>query len=194
MAADPNSSFHDNTVTSNSVLVDVTGTDGCGSNWLFKSNTFVKGANPLGFVSYHTAWYCSPGRDAGNNVFLDDHWQGGASVDDVSTGTNSYSYYVRSYLNVTVQNLLGSPISGASVTAKASAGGSETINQTTDASGQAQLILTDHSAASSSGGAPVITGYTPHTITVTKAGCAAIFSVSLPVTQSMPLPVSLNCP
>jgi hypothetical protein len=191
---DLGSSFHDNTVTTNSVLVDVSAPDGCGWNWLFHSNTFVKGVNPLNFVSNHSAWYCNPGQSSTNNVFLDDHWQGGASVDDVSTGSNSYSYFVRSYLNVTVQNLLGNPVSGASVTATATGGGSETMNQTTDASGNAQLVLTDHAAASPSGAAPVITTYTPHIITVTKTGCVANFSVSLQVTQSMNLPVSLNCP
>jgi Putative Ig domain len=191
---DPGSSFHDNTVTTNSVLVDVSAPDGCGWNWLFRSNTFVKGANPLAFVSNHSAWFCNPGQTSTNNVFLDDHWQGGASVDDLSTGSNSYSYFVRSYLNVTVQNLLGNPVSGASVTATATGGGSETVNQTTDASGNAQLVLTDHSASSPSGAAPVITAYTPHTLTVTKTGCVATFSVSLQVAQSMNLPVSLNCP
>jgi hypothetical protein len=114
-------------------------------------------------------------------------------VDDVSTGSNSYSYYVRSYLNVTVQNTLGSPVSGASVTATATGGGSEIVNQVTDASGNVQLVLTDHSAASASGAHPAITAYTPHTITVTKSGCAN-FSTSLQVTQSMTLPVSLSCP
>ena len=177
---DGTSSFHDNTVTSNSADVATDPgpgvTDGCGMNWIFQHNTFIKASNPQGFNTYQTLYFCNPAQSgataATGNVFIDNIYQGGAAPDDIgSSGSNSYSYYVKWSYNVTVQNSSGQPVPGVTVSAVATGGGTETVSQVTDASGNAQLILTDHFVSGTSASSPITVGYTPHMVTVTATGC-----------------------
>lgn len=200
--ADPGSYFANNTVSSNSTIVATSppgsgsGFDGCGNHWVFKNNTFIESANPQGFFTYDGVWYCNPSQagatDTTNMVFQDNTYQGGASPDDlgVSNGSNSFSYYVKWSYNVTVQNASGQPVSGATVTAVATGGGSETVSQVTGASGNAQLILTDHFVSGTSAGSPTTVNYTPHTVTVTATGCTVStspFTLTLHQTTSQTL-------
>jgi len=181
--ADPGSYFANNTVSSNSTIVATSppgggsGFDGCGNTWMFKNNSFIESANPQGFHTYDAVWFCNPSQvgatDTNNVVFQDNSYQGGASPDDlgVSGGGNPFSYYVKWSLNLTVQNGSGQPLPGVLVSAVATGGGTETVSQVTDSSGNAQLILTDHFASGSSAASPTTVAYTPHAVTVTAAGC-----------------------
>lgn len=190
--SDALSYFSGNTVTSNSVIVDVTETDGCGSNWLFKDNTFIEATNPQGFSTFHTVWFCNSGGPS-NNIFLDNTYQGGASPDNLGgSGSNPYSYFIKWSLNVSVKDALGNAVSGATVSAVATGGGTETVTQVTDSSGNAQLILTDHSASGTSATAPNVVAYTPHTVTVSKTLCTTA-STSVQLKQTMALPIMLTC-
>jgi len=172
--ADSSSYFANNTVSSNSNPLATSLPDGCGRNWTFKNNTLIKLSNPQFFFTYDGVWYCNSGEDTNGVVFLDNSYEGGAAVDDIGqTGNsgNSYSYYVKWSYNVTVQNGSGQPLSGVTITAVSTGGGTETVKQTTDASGNAQLILTDHFVSGHSASSPTTVNYTPHTVTVTAAGC-----------------------
>jgi hypothetical protein len=185
--SDSLSYFSGNTVTGNSQLVSVSETDGCGNNWLFKGNTFIEAANPQSFVTTRISWYCNPGQDTTNTVFLDNTYQGGASPDDLGVpgSGNTYSYFVRWSYNVTVKNASGNPVSGATVTAIATGGGSETVTGTTDVNGNATLVLTDHSAAGISYSSPTTVSYTAHNVTVTATGCTVSpFQITLHQTTS----------
>lgn len=193
--ADAASFFSNNTVSSNSITATTDppgsgmGFDGCGHGWTFKNNTFIELTNPQGFFTYVPSWYCNPsqtgGTDTNNNVFLDNTYQGGAAADNigVSGGSNSFSYYVKWSYNVTVQNASGQPLSGVTVAAVATGGGIETVSQVTDASGKAQLILTDHFVSGTSTSSPTTVDYNPHTVTVTATGCTV---------STSPFPLTLN--
>ncbi|GEM_PF-3441130 len=170
--ADSSSTFHNNTVTSNSLIVDANGPDGAGSNFNVVSNTFIKGTNPHGFNSIRAGYWTN---SATENNFIDNNWQNGASGDDLAlagSGGGNYSLYTKWYLNVNVQNSSTSlPISGATVTVNATGGAAETVSGTTDGSGNARLTLTQfkrygvtYPATSN------YNQYTPHTITVSKTG------------------------
>ena len=180
---DGTSSFHDNTVTSNSTdfsnAPQSFAFDGCGMNWIFQHNTFIKASNPIGFATYTPVWYCNPLQSgataATGNMLIDNIYQNGAAPDDigVSTGSgNAFSYYVKWSYKVNVQNISGQPVSGATVTAVATGGGAETVSQVTDSAGNAQLILTDHYVSGAAVSSAATVGYTPHRVTVTATGCA----------------------
>jgi len=196
--ADANTSFHHNTVTSNSILVDVNGADGAGSNFTFTSNTFIKGANPQNFHSIRVIYW----GNSTNNVFLDNNWQNGATGEDLTAvnggGTFSWSYYVKWYLDVTAKDGLGNPVSGATVNAAATGGGAETLTATTDAADRARLILTEHYRAGTTSSLPYYTNYTPHTLTVTKDGYeTSIQEITMDASKSLTVtlvPTVVNTP
>jgi hypothetical protein len=187
--ADSNSYFKNNNVTSNSILIasdppgSGSGFDGCAIGWLIQGNTFTKAANPQGFYTYGTEWYCTPGQTGGDSatkeVFLDNIYNNGASPDDLGVpgySSATYSYYVKWSYNVTVQNGSGQPLPGATVTAVSTGGGTETVSQITDAAGKAQLVLTDHYVSGTSATSPTTVDYTPHTIKVAATGCTVSVS------------------
>ncbi len=111
----PNVVFHNNTVTSNSCLVDLNRSDGSGSYFQFISNALSEGASPQGFHSINAGYWT--GADVGN-IFLDDSWTSGASGDDLlmaSSGGAAYGLTVQWYLYLTVKDASGNPVSGAGV-------------------------------------------------------------------------------
>ncbi len=150
--AGPGSMFDHNTVTSNSILIDVNGADGAGSQWLFASNNLIKGPNPLGFAAIRAAYYIDSSL---GNTFLDDNWLNGATPDNViykgGYGNGEYSYFVKWYLTVIVTDTSAHPLPGAEVTAVTNLSGKlgvcmtcptpdgESVRQVTDAAGRAHL-------------------------------------------------------
>jgi len=184
------SGFFGNTITSNGIIVDVSQPDGCGNNWTFKNNTFIEGPNPLSFLSYHPVWFCNPGQSTNNNVFIDNTWLGPDNNPDNINGPpagagGSFSYFIRWSYNVTVTNSNAMPVPGATVSALATSGGTETITGTTDANGKATLVLTDHSASGTSSSSPTMVNYTPHSITISKTGCTTLtYTKSIKATTS----------
>jgi putative Ig domain-containing protein len=194
MSADSASYFANNTAFSNSGIIATSPAnsafDGCGNGWTFKNNTLVALSNPQAFHTYVGVYYCNPAQASGtntdNNVFVDNTYQGGAAPDDLGGPGqgNPFSYYVKWTYNVTVQNGSGQPMSGVTITAVAGGGGAETVSQVTDASGNAQLVLTDHFASGTSASSPSLVDYTPHTVTITAAGCTVSTSpFQLPIHQ-----------
>jgi hypothetical protein len=174
------SGFFNNTVTSNGILTDMSQADGCGSGWNIKGNTFIAGANPLNFLTYHPWWFCVSPATTDNNIFTDNLYQGaGNNPDNIngppSGGGNHFSYFVKWSYHVLVRDsVTAAPISGATVTAVATGGGSETVTGTTDATGNATLVLTDHSASGTSPSSPTRVNYTPHSITVSAPAYTSI--------------------
>ena len=147
----PNNSgtkIYNNTVISNNINIDFSTHDGRGTNNVgLISNTLIKGDSPL---NYHTIdmgyWrYASKGH-----VLLDTRTENGASVHDVylnggdPPGDYDYSLYIKWYLDVTVIDDGGNPVSGATVNATAIGGATETVSKITDASGKARLELTEY--------------------------------------------------
>lgn len=194
--ADPNSYFKNNVISSNSIPITTdppgsgSGFDGCGIGWTFQGNTITKLPNPQGYVTYGTVWYCNPiqtgGLSATNNVFIDNVYNGGAAPDDIGvSGSNTFSYYLKWSYSVRVTNSLGNPVSGASVSAVATGGGSETVSGITDVSGNASLILTQHFVSGTSSTSFSTTSFTPHNLTISKAGCTTLtYSQSIKATTS----------
>jgi len=166
-----NTVFHDNTVTSNSIIVDLNSDDGSANYVTLRSNTFIKGANPLGFHSIRAGYWT--GQSIGN-VFLDNRWENGASKDDVllsGSGGANYSLYTKWYLDVTAKDQNGQTIAGASVSASATAGAAETVAAVTDSTGKARLELTEfYRYGMTYPPSSNYNYYTPHTITVSKDG------------------------
>lgn len=169
VASNGSNIFYGNTVTSNSIIVDTNDNDGNGSNFLFHSNTFIKGTDPKDFHSIRAAYWI---RESVENVYLDNAWLNGASVDDIlytgsGTGAN-YSLYVKWYLNVSVKDQNGQSLSGATVVAVS---GGETVSGTTDLSGNAKLILTNYKRYGTTWPGTInYTQYSPHIVSVTKNG------------------------
>jgi len=186
------SGFFNNNITSNGTIVDVTQPDGCGNYWTFKGNTFIEAANPMNFVTFHTSWYCNPGQDTTHNVFIDNTYVGpDTNQDDINgppTGAgDSYSYFIKWSYNATVLN--GStPVSGVTVTATATGGGTETVSGITDVNGKVTLILTNHSASGTNPNSPTRVNYTPHSISYSGAGCSSSTSVTIIAPTNANLP------
>ena len=194
--SDGSNIFYNNTVTSNSTIIDLASGDGFGSNFLFRSNTFIKGASPQGFHSIISAYWTSISVD---NVFLDNIWQNGAGVDDVmcsSSGAGNYSLFLKWYLNVSVKDVnTNLPIIGATVSVNAT-GASEIVNATTDDSGNAQLILTNYKRYGNN--YPATTNYTqygPQNITIAKTGYNDVnSSVTMDSTKGISLSMNPAAP
>lgn len=173
--ADGTTVFRNNTVTSNGLLVDVNGTDGAGSNFVFTSNLFIKGANPQNFRSIRAGYWTNASL---GNVFLDNTWNNGASGDDVLlaiSGGANYSLYSKWTLAVSAKTESNVPVPGATVTAIS---GTETVTGTTNEAGEAQLPLTQYHRFGTT--FPQTTNYThhtPHTVSVSKPGFESSTSV-----------------
>ena len=172
--SDGSNIFYGNTITSNSILADVNDNDGGGSGFIFKSNNFIKGANPQNFHSIKVGNWIQSSTD---NVFLDNIWSNGAGVDDILNAGSSdngtfgnYSLFSKWYLNIAVKDASTNlPVIGANVSAIA--GVNETIAGITDTNGNAQLVLTDYKRYGTT--YPATTNYlqyTPHNLTIKKAG------------------------
>ena len=191
--SDGSNVFLSNTVTSNSIIVSTNDFDGGGSGFQFVSNTFVEGNSPQGFVSIQAGYWTQPST---GNVYLDNTWQGGASGDDVglcSSGGAAYSLATEWYLNLTVVDSTGKPIAGATVTAVATGGGSDTETAATDISGKARLMLTQFQCSGTT--YPPASSYTyctPYTLTVSSPGYAsATRTVTATGSQSLVLALIL---
>lgn len=168
--SDGTNEFYGNTVTSNSVIVSTAESDGAASNFLFRSNNFIKGADPKGFYSIKTSFWTS---DSNDNVYLDNNWIGGASLDNaLISGTETggtYSFFQKWFLNVYVDDGVN-PVAGALVEATSSVGG-EIVQATTDNFGNAQLVLTDYKRYGTT--VPATTNYinhSPHSVNISKDG------------------------
>jgi len=93
------------------------------SNILFDSNTFVRNGNDARFhtVAYG---YCCSGYSL-NNFFLNNTYQGGASIDDMHPNSNDHGtdaeYSIKWYLDIFVTDGI-LPLSGATATIKDQSG------------------------------------------------------------------------
>jgi hypothetical protein len=139
-AADTGTRVSENTITSNSVNIDLVSADGAGPDGIvFESNTLIRGPSP---IDYHTIdvgyWtYTSEGT-----VFVDTKCEAGASLEDIAfpvpSGGGAYSLSVAEHYVVTLERD-GAPVAGATVTATPATG--EPVVATTDAAGRASLLL-----------------------------------------------------
>ncbi len=192
MNTTPNVVFHNNTVTSNNYIVDLSESDGGGSYWTFTSNTFAKDTNPQAFHSIHAGYWTD---QLVGNVFLDNTWTRGADDDDLvlsPSGGAPYSLYVEWYLTVTVTDLSNSPVQGASITATATGGSSETVTGTTSSSGVAVLTLTDYCRHGVTWpGTNIYDYYTPHSVTVSAPGYTSSSATSVTMDASKAISVVL---
>lgn len=168
---DVNVVFHNNQITSNSIIVDLNSSDGSGNYQYFLSNNFIKGANPLGFHSIRAGFWTGISIE---NIFTDNNWQNGAGKDDVilsTSGGADYSLYTKWYLDVIVKDNNGNLLKDATVKADSIGGAAESISSKTDSSGKARLELTEFKRWGRT--YPQTTNYdrfTPHKITVSKDG------------------------
>ena len=190
--SDSLTSIYDNTVTSNSHFVCLTGDDGSGSNFQFVSNNFIEGSNPLGFAAIDASGYAL--APLTGNVFLNDSFPAGDSANDVllapSCGQN-YSIYTEWYANLSVTDENSQPIAGASITAVAGGGGVQTATGTTSNSGNAQLALTQYELYGTTYPHTAnYANYTPYTLTISAPGYASA-TETLNVTQSQNLTFQL---
>jgi len=192
--ADSGSSFYNNSVTGNSILTSVNGVDGCGDNWLFRNNTLSSSTPLQTFMTLGNLAYCNTGsstaHDTNNIVLQDNTYAGSAGQDDIGESYagsgNPFSYYVKWSYNVTVLNG-ATPVSGVTVTAVATGGGTETVSGTTNSSGQATLVLTNHYVTGTT--APgTQTNFTPHNVTYSGNGCSGSTTVNITATTSVTLP------
>jgi hypothetical protein len=138
--------------------------------------------------------YCNTGsstaHDTNNIVLQDNTYAGSAGQDDIGESYagsgNPFSYYVKWSYNVTVLNG-ATPVSGVTVTAVATGGGTETVSGTTNSSGQATLVLTNHYVTGTT--APgTQTNFTPHNVTYSGNGCSGSTTVNITATTSVTLP------
>jgi len=175
--------FDHNTVTSNSILVDLSASDGSGNNYLFASNNFIQGANPQGFHSVRVGYCC--GDSALGNILLDNAWTNASPNDfDYGNGGGEFSIFLKYYLTVVVKDSKSNPVAGATVTAASS---HESVSGTTNNTGTAILALTDYLYSGSvDGPTDVATAYTPHTVTASKTGyTSATTSVTMSSDKSV---------
>jgi len=160
--------FYSNTITSDRVNLALGEFNGGVKGFLFKSNTFIKGSNPINYNTFYIGYYKFNVEDIN---LLDSKFKNGASYNSIAftgaTGGGNYNFYVKWYLDFIVKDDSGTPMSGATVTAISS---EETVSAITNTEGRARLELTEYNRYGSTLGTSNFVYYTPHTLTVTKDG------------------------
>ncbi|MBZ5700353.1 MAG: hypothetical protein LAN84_00740 [Acidobacteriia bacterium] len=157
--------------------------------------TLGKGSNPAS--NYVTFSFFNGGHPAAGLHFVDTTFTGGAAKDSTdmqAIGPNRLSaeYFIDWTYTLTVQNTLARPVAGASVTIR-DARGEPAFTGTTDANGRVSAVLNElHMHNTSS--AVIRQVNTPHTISVTAAGCTgAPAPYPVKVTQTITQTVQLQC-
>ncbi len=196
VAANTGSKIYNNTITSNNINIQFSTYDGQGADGLvFSSNTLIKGDSP---INYHTIGEGFSNYAAKNEIFIDTKVLNGADVHDIvqtsQSGGGTYSLYFKWYLDTLVKDNAGNAVSGATVSAVAKGGGTESPTATTDSSGRARLELTEYFQQGNvlGGTTPTKTSYTPHDITVSKSSLPTFTLPSLNMTNSKEMTIVLG--
>jgi len=148
--------------------------------------TLGKGSNPRGgstpYVTFHF-WNYRPTGPVYNVHMIDTTFIGGAAKDStdltpISANAAYGEYYIDWTYTLTVQNLSGSPLPGATVTIL-DALNATAFTGTTDANGQISVVLNEfHMFSTTSGVTKQIS--TPHTVSAVGTGCVvAAFTTNI---------------
>ena len=163
-----------------------------GGGYQFRSNTFRVEGTP---VSYSTLFLANNNNMSGN-VLLDNIFENGASLDNVSlrgycqgATCGVFEFYIKWYLDLTVRDQSGNPVTGASVTASATGTFGETVTAATDSQGKARLVLTQkrwYNTADDLRNSKY-DYYTPHIITASFGGQSASATVNMTSSRELTL-------
>ncbi len=167
-------------------------------SWTCNQCTFGKGSNPIsGWVMLDYDGGGQSGASSQAMFLVDPAFTDGATKDSnnlsqwaSNNGSLSFSYTVQWTYNVTVKGASsGSPISGATVTARDSRGGQE-CSGPTDARGVFSCAVNDTKYAATSG-SYTTTSYSPFAISIAKPGCTTVnynLTLGSPTTETRTVP------
>jgi len=174
-AANTGTIVANNRIISNHANIKLSSSDGEGADGIrFISNTLVKGDNPINYATLEVGYWTF---STNSSVFLDTRTEDGADIHNAvlvpRSGGGEYSYYVKWYLDVQVQDEAGRPLEGAAVVASTASEdeGGERVVRITDEQGAARLELTEYYRHGMT--FPPTSEYeyrTPHIVTIQKAG------------------------
>ncbi|MCJ7507269.1 MAG: hypothetical protein MUO85_00890, partial [candidate division Zixibacteria bacterium] len=195
----PSCVFYNNTITSNSKMFEWYHAGG--DSVTFRSNNLNLGANPINFKTMKFENF-SEGSDpldaALGNIFLDNTLGSGVSYKNIYLSgyeASPRSFYSQWYLDINVKDSLGQNVSNAIVK------GYDKSNvlrytDTTDASGNAQLILSEFYFYSSGGTDTSFTYYNPYRITASKGGVTSQVEVTMNASKNINVRISgeNHCP